>query len=147
MMRAGFSAISVAAIIWVAPAMAATSEQVAVEAAMLDSAAGWNEGDVDRFMSVYSDGPETSFVTKDGLLRGKAAMTVRYKTHYAFDDAAKRGVLTFTTLDFRLLDPTHALYIGQYLLTYGDGRTQTGPTSLVFAKEAGGWKIIADHSG
>lgn len=130
----------------VAPAVAQTGEQRAVEAAMTASAAGWNAGDIDRFMAIYSDRPETSFVTSDGLLRGKAAMAARYRQHYDFADAAKRGTLTFATLDFRLLDSTHALYIARYTLTYPDGKTQSGPTSLVFAKEAGDWRIIADHS-
>lgn len=125
---------------------AATSPEQAVIAAMADSAAGWNSGDVDRFMAVYSDSPETSFVVSDGLLRGKAAMTARYRARYNFDDATKRGTLTFETLDFRLLDPSHALYIARYTLTYADGKTQSGPTSLVFAKENGHWRIIADHS-
>lgn len=79
-------------------------------------------------------------------MRGKAAMIARYREKYDFGDPAKRGVLTFQTLDFRLLDPTHALYIARYTLTYPDGKTQSGPTSLVFAKEAKGWHIIADHS-
>ncbi len=135
-----------AAIALAAPAVAHPHEKHAVEAAMTASAAGWNKGDVNAFMAVYSEAPETSFVTREGLLRGKAAMITRYKARYSFDNPAKRGVLTFTTLDLRLLDPTHALYIGQYLLTYPDGKTATGPTSLIFAKEAGGWKIIADHS-
>ena len=134
------------AIMLAAPAVAHPPEKHQVEAAMTASAAGWNKGDVNAFMAVYSDTPATSFVTKEGLLRGKAAMTARYKARYSFDDPAKRGVLSFKTLDFRLLDPTHALYIGQYLLTYPGGRTATGPTTLMFAKEAGGWKIIADHS-
>lgn len=118
----------------------------AIIAAMQDSAAGWNAGDVNRFMAVYSNGAATSFVTEAGLVRGKAAMIERYKAKYDFADAAKRGTLTFKTLDFRLLDPTHALYIARYTLTYPDGKTQSGPTSLVFAKERGGWRIIADHS-
>ena len=128
-----------------APAVAHPPEKHQVEAAMTASAAGWNKGDVNAFMAVYSDDPTTSFVTKEGLLRGKAAMTGRYKARYSFDDPVKRGVLTFKTLDFRLLDAKHALYIGQYLLTYPGGKIATGPTTLVFAKEAGGWKIIADQ--
>lgn len=135
-----------AAIVLVAPAVAHPPEKHQVEAALTASAAGWNKGDVNAFMAVYSDAPTTSFVTREGLLRGKAAMAARYKARYSFDDAAKRGVLTFKTLDFRLLDPTHALYIGQYLLTYPGGKTATGPTTLIFAKEAGDWRIIADHS-
>ncbi len=144
-MRLGF--LVPLAIVLSAPVSAQAPDQQAVEVAMTDSAAGWNTGDIKRFMAVYSDAPETSFVTSGGILRGKAVMSARYVTKYSFDDPAKRGVLSFTTLDFRRLGPTHALYIGRYLLTYASGKTASGPTSLVFAKEKTGWKIIADHSG
>lgn len=145
-MRYGWAGAAALTMVWAVPVIAASAEQVAVEAAMADSAMGWNSGDLVRFMAVYSETPETSFVTREGVLRGKAVMSERYRTRYDFANAAKRGVLTFETLDFRLLDPNHALYIGRYTLTYTDGKTQSGPTSLVFAKETGGWKIIADHS-
>jgi uncharacterized protein (TIGR02246 family) len=124
----------------------ARSAQQAIERAMTESAAGWNAGDVERFMAIYSAAPETSFVVKDGLIRGKPAMIARYRERYDFSDAAKRGTLTFKTLDFRQLDPDHALYIGRYLLTYPDGKTASGPTTLIFAREHRGWRIIADHS-
>ncbi|CAN5622324.1 DUF4440 domain-containing protein [soil metagenome] len=126
---------------------APASAQHAVERAMADSAAGWNAGNVARFMAIYSAAPDTSFVVKDGLIRGKPAMIARYRERYDFADAAKRGTLTFTTLDFRELGPAHALYIARYLLTYPDGKTASGPTTLVFAREHGTWRIIADHSG
>jgi uncharacterized protein (TIGR02246 family) len=132
-----------------APAMArhpAPSVQREIEQAMTQSAAGWNAGDVQRFMAVYSTGPQTSFVVKDGLIRGKPAMIARYREKYDFGDPAKRGTLTFETLDFRRLGPDHALYIARYLLTYPGGKTASGPTTLVFARERGGWYIIADHS-
>ena len=120
--------------------------QRAIEQAMAASAAGWNAGDVDRFMGVYSDAPDTSFVAADGLIRGKPAMIARYRARYSFEDAAKRGALTFRTLDFRLLDAAHALYIARYQLSYPGGRSESGVTTLVFRKERGSWKIIADHS-
>ena len=131
------------------PAMArwsAPSVQQSIEEAMAESAAGWNAGDVERFMAIYSAEPQTSFVVKDGLIRGKPAMIARYRERYDFSDPAKRGTLTFTTLDFRQLDPSHALYIGRYLLTYPEGKTASGPTTLIFAREHDGWRIIADHS-
>ncbi len=132
-----------------APAMARhamPSVQRAIERAMTESAAGWNAGDVERFMAIYSATPQTSFVVKDGLIRGKPAMIARYRQRYDFGDPAKRGTLTFTTLDFRQLDPIHALYIGRYLLTYPGGKTASGPTTLILEHERGGWRIIADHS-
>jgi ketosteroid isomerase-like protein len=133
-----------------APTLAAAAEaspqQRSVEAVMADSAKGWNAGDVVRFMAAYSEAPETSFVTEEGLVRGKAAMIARYNAKYNFDDPAKRGVLSFQSVDFRLLDATHALYIGQWALTYPDGNSAKGYTSLVMALEKDGWRIVADHS-
>jgi ketosteroid isomerase-like protein len=131
------------------PAMArrsAPTVQQTIEGAMTESAAGWNAGDVERFMAIYSATPQTSFVVKDGLIRGKPAMIARYRERYDFSDPAKRGKLTFKTLDFRQLDASHVLYIGRYLLTYPDGKTASGPTTLIFARERDGWRIIADHS-
>lgn len=145
MSRLAYLAIP-AAIVFAAPAIAQSPEQTAVERAMADSAAGWNAGDVDRFMAIYSDDPQTSFVTATDLIRGKATMIGHYRAHYDFNDVAKRGTLSFTTADFRLLDPTHALYIARYKLTHPDGTSQQGPTSLIFRLEKGQWRIIADHS-
>lgn len=135
-----------AAIVLATPAMAHPPQKHAVERAMSDSAAGWNAGDMVRFMAIYSDDPLTSFVTADGLVRGRAAMAERYRKRYDFGNAAKRGTLAFKTLDFRLLDRTHALYIARYTLSYPTGKSQSGPTSLVFRLEKGKWRIIADHS-
>ena len=140
------------------PADAATVEgsaapqKAAIEAAMEDSAAGWNEGDMDRFLAIYSDAPDTSFVGSGGLVRGKPAMEERYREAYDWTqaDPAQRGPLSFETVDFRPLGEDHALYIGRYILTYADDREPAnGLTSLVFARdgtEVDNWKIIADYS-
>ena len=137
------------------PVEAATQERTAtpqladMEAAMEDSAAGWNEGDMDRFLTIYSDAPDTSFVGSGGLVRGKPAMEERYREAYDWSqtDPGERGTLSFETVDFRPLGRDHALYIGRYILTYADDREPaSGLTSLVFEHEHDGWKIVADHS-
>lgn len=125
------------------------SQQADIEAVMAGSAAGWNEGDMQRFLAIYSAAPETSFVSADGLLRGVGQMEARYRKAYDWSqaDPAERGVLSFETQDFRPLGDRHALYIGRYILTYPDGREPAnGLTSLVFAREGDSWRIIADHS-
>lgn len=126
--------------------VAADPAEWAIDAAMAQSVAGWNAGDIDRFMAVYSDDAATSFVAGDGLVRGKQAMAARYRAKYDFSDAAKRGALTIDRLDYRPLGAGYALYIGRYTLRYPDGHSASGPTSLVLHQEAGGWKIVADHS-
>ena len=97
-------------------------------------------------MAIYSDSPRASFVTSDGIVRGKAAMIARYRQRYDFGDAGKRGQLSFATVDFRRLGAGHALYVARYTLSYAGGKTDSGLTSLVFAQERGAWRIVADHS-
>ena len=139
------STFALAAIVLVAPAIASPEleAQAAVMAAMGDSAAGWNQGDLVRFTSIYAD--QASFVTSDGLVRGRTAIMARYAPRFVPD--AKRGTLAFEQLDFRLLDPDHALLIARYRLSFDGAKDQLGPTSLVFERVAGkGWLIVADHS-
>ena len=125
---------------------AAPSPQAAIEAALANSAAAWNAGDSARFMDLYSTAPDTSFVVPEGVVRGKQAIADHYAKTFALDDAAKRGTLSIETVDFRALGPDHALLIGRYHLRYPDKKEASGMTSVVFRKEAGGWKMIADHS-
>ena len=131
--------------------------QAEIETAMADSAAGWNEGDMARFLAIYSDAPETSFIGSSGLVRGKAAMEARYRDAYDWSkpEPAERGTLTFETQDVRPLGPDNALYIGRYILSFPEGSEKepaTGLTSLVFANERSddgadaAWRIVADHS-
>lgn len=134
-------------LLWIGLVVAAQQpEVVAIDAAMLQSVSGWNAGNIDAFMQIYSDLPETSFVAGTELVRGKSAMKARYQSKYDFLDPIKRGALTIERLDYRPLGPGYALYIGRYTLRYADGHTASGPTSLVLHREKGGWKIIADHS-
>lgn len=116
---------------------------------MRDSAAGWNAGDLDRFMAIYADDPATSFVTKDGLIRGKATIAARYAPSFAVKGGNSRGTLSFTFLDLRPIDADHALLTARYRLTPADPEAPAvkGPTTLLFRREGGGWKIVADHSG
>ena len=122
--------------------------KAAIEAAMRDSAAGWNAGDLDRFMAVYADDPATSFLTKDGLIRGKAAIAVRYAPSFRGGGNA-RGTLDFEFLDFRMVGPDHALLSARYRLTSAQAgkAVEQGPTSVLFRRTAAGWRIVADHSG
>jgi uncharacterized protein (TIGR02246 family) len=138
-------------IVCAAPAAAETpvdAARAAVMAAMTDSAAGWNAGDLGRFMAVYADAPTTTYVTGAGLAHGKAEIASHYRAYFGGAKSAERGKLSFDLLDFRLLDATHALLIARYTVSPAGTRTKawSGPTSLVFEKRAGGWKIVADHS-
>ncbi len=126
-----------------AAAPVAAGPQTAIVAAMEASAAGWSSGDMRRFLAVYAD--DAVFVTKQGLVRGKAAIAARYDKSYG-KDAAKRGRLSFRMLGFRRVDATHQMLWARWMLDYPGGKQDSGATSLLFERQAGGWKIVSDHS-
>ncbi len=126
-----------------ATAAPATDPRAGIERAMQDSAAAWTRGDIPRFLAVYAE--DAVFVTKTGLVRGKRAIAARYDAGYG-KDPRKRGALSFRMLGSRPIDPSHQMLWARWTLSYPGGRTDSGMTSLVFERQAGGWKIIADHS-
>lgn len=135
-----------AAIEATAPMRAPVSgDEAAILAAMADSAAGWDAGNLDRFMAVYAD--DAVFVTRKGLVRGKAAIAATYARSFAVGGNA-RGRLRFGEPAFRRLDPAHLVLWARWTLTpAGEGaKNETGMTSLVFERRREGWRIVADHS-
>lgn len=133
----------IAMLLAAAPLPPAADAQHAVEAALADSAAGWNRGDVPRFLALYAD--DAVFVTRQGLVRGRAAIAARYDRGYG-KDPAKRGQLSFRLLGQRAIDPAHRMLWARWTLTYPGGRRQSGMTSLVFERRGAAWKVVADHS-
>ena len=126
----------------IAVAAAPAMPQAAIAVAMADSAAGWNAGDLSRFMGVYAD--DAVYVTAKGLVGGKAAIADRYRASFA-RGRNSRGKLTFRMLGDRRIDPTHRLLFARWTLT-GATATETGMTTLLFERRPEGWRIIADHS-
>jgi uncharacterized protein (TIGR02246 family) len=145
--------LALLALVLIVPqAMAQENVRAEIEAAMFDSAKGWDAGDVDRFLAIYSDDPATSFTTSRGVARGKEGIRARYLVTYAKQFGAMRSAaptrLSFTFEELRPVGAGHVLLIARWkLVAPGDeAKAQTGMTSLLFRKEVGGWKIVADHS-
>lgn len=125
-------------------ATAAVTPQAAIDAAMTDSAAGWNAGDLPRFTAIYA--PDAVYVAGDKVVRGKAAITERYARSFA-NGGNTRGRLSFQPMAWRPLSAVHVLHIARWTLTPAAGTPpQTGLTTLLFERRKDGWKIISDHS-
>ena len=124
---------------------AATAMQAGVEAALNESGAGWNAGDLDRFVAVYA--PDATFVTPGGLIHGRATIADHYRRSFT-GGTNTRGRLTFETLGSRVIDPTHLLLWARWTLTPAGAaaRIDTGMTTLLFERRPEGWRIISDHS-
>lgn len=121
-----------------------SAPQAAILAAMTDSAAGWNAGDLDRFMGVYAD--DAVYVTGRGLVRGKAAIAETYRKSFAGGGNA-RGRLSFEQPVFRTIDKSHVLLWARWVLApAGEAKGESGMTTLLFERRPGGWRIVSDHS-
>jgi len=127
-----------------ATVVAPVNDEAALMAALWASAAGWNVGSLERFMSVYAD--DATFVTRSGrVARGRTQIAANYAASF-IGGANSRGRLSFEKLSYRGLGPDHAVLTARWTLTPAKGKAETGLTTLVFARQASGWKIVADHS-
>ena len=85
-----------------------SKDQADIDQVLQASAQDWSRGNLAAFMKSYEDSPDTTFITKDGLLKGGDAI----KSHYDRAYAAKRGAmgkLTLKIVDDRPLSPAYAL--------------------------------------
>lgn len=155
-------AVQAPAVVWAQPGQppvrrgllrrptAADSTALTDVRAMLErSAADWNRGDLDAFMSAYAPGEGTTFIGRRGIVRGPAEIRAGYAPRFA--PGVARGTLHFEQLEVDLLAPDVTNAIAYYVLsqrtTAGtDSTIARGPTSLVVRKLGGQWKIIHDHS-
>ena len=122
-----------------------TKDSIAIEQVLHDQQEAWNRGDIDTFMRGYLDSPDTTFIGKT-ISHGYQPILERYKKGYA--SRAAMGTLDFSEITVRMLGNDHAVVTGRYHLTRTaeGGGDASGIFSLIFEKEADGWRIIVDHT-
>ncbi len=117
-----------------------------IEKILKDSETAWNRGDLVTFASYYEDSPDTTFIGREVVRGGVAAILARYRRSYPTRDAM--GDLTFSEIDVRPLAEGVALATGKFSLhrnAAGGGDT-SGRFTLILKRTPKGWKIIHDHS-
>ena len=126
----------------------AASDREAAEREIVDmmtrSAAAWNRGDLDAFVSDYRPGVRTTYIGRSAVIRGPDPIRAVYAPRFA--PGAVRDSLSFEDTEVDLLAPGVANVISWYVLSRGDSVVRRGPTSLVMLREGGRWRIVHDHS-
>lgn len=133
-----------------------TEVPASVKQALDAQIAAWNRGDLDAFVSIYSE--DATFVSPEGIASGRAAVLARYKAKYP--DRRSMGTLSLEIRETRVI-------AGQEYSMHGDtllGRVQgasvaarwtlafegqpplTGSTLLVLRPRGDGWEIVQDAS-
>lgn len=141
MTRAGVAVLVLAACSAQAPSSSLENE---IETMLNKSAAAWNAGDLNAFLSDYAADSGTSFVSGGRVHYGYAWLRDNYAP--AFAPAATRDSLRFEEIASRPLGPTHALATARFVLFRGDSVTASGPFTLVLSRTGGRWLIVHDHT-
>ena len=128
-----------------APVPAPDAGAVATEIrAVLDStAAGWNRGDLDRYLWAYAE--STTVMGRGGVEHGIEAIR-RQMTAGFWKTGRPLQVLRYEHLEVRPLGPESALATGQYILSGNGLPDRTGWFTTVWARTTVGWRMIHDHS-
>ena len=108
------------------------------------SAADWNRGDLEGFMSDYAHDSATTFVDGGHAHRGWDFIRSRYVTRFA--PGASRDSLRFEEVAGRRLGERHALVTARFILFRDGQTTASGPFTLVLEQQSDGWKILHDHT-
>ncbi len=124
----------------------ALAQETGIRAMLDDSAAAWNRGDLEAFVSYYEDSPETTFVGGETVRGNREAILGRYQRAYPNLDSM--GTLKFSDIRVRPLTSEYAIVTGRFHLTRATaaGGDASGKYSLVVRKTSSGWKIIHDHT-
>ncbi len=133
----------------VLPAGAEESSPVAetaaeqITAVLFDSVAGWNAGDLERYMGAYWPSASLRFVSGGAVSYGWTTVLERYRLRYP--DTEAMGQLTFSEIDVTLLGDEAALVFGRWKLERATDEPE-GLFSLVLRRFPAGWRIVHDHT-
>jgi uncharacterized protein (TIGR02246 family) len=134
---------AIAVIITIAPPLQA-DDAADVKKVLDDQVVAWNKGDLEGFMKGYWKSPDLTFVSGKDITRGWQETLERYKKRYQAD-GKEMGKLTFSDVTVTELASGVALVTGKWELTLTK-ETVGGRYSLIFKKQADGWRIIHDHT-
>jgi len=114
-----------------------------VIAVIRDGEAGWNEGDIERFMQQYWQSDSMRFASGGVVAYGWQQVLERYQQGYP--DKATMGNLTFRDLDVTVLAADAAMVFGRWQL-HRKADAPAGLFTLILRRKPEGWRIVHDHT-
>ncbi|MBB2144375.1 DUF4440 domain-containing protein [Pedobacter sp. LMG 31464] len=111
---------------------------------MNEATVAWNKGDLDSYMALYS--PKATIMLTEGRA-GLKSIREMYEKYYFVDGKAKQE-LNYANYEVTMLDKNNAILTGIFILKANDKlKERKGTFTVIFTREANGWKILHDHSG
>ncbi len=135
--------VSITPLGWSGEARVSTASDAEIRKLIDGQTDAWNDGDLDRFMSVYWKSDSLASSAGGQLTRGWDATIRRYREHYP--DKTTMGQVAFTELEFLKLDQATVQVLGVWNLSR-ESDPIGGRFTLIFRKQCDGWKIVHDHT-
>lgn len=120
------------------------NEKVNIEKVLTKQTDAWNQVNLEQFMETYWKSDRLTFSGGGTTVRGWQATLDRYRKKYATAEAM--GKLHFDQLEVTILESKTGLVLGNWHLTFADGKQRGGNFSLVMHKLDDRWLIVHDHT-
>jgi ketosteroid isomerase-like protein len=119
------------------------SDAATIRATLDASAAGWNRGELQGYLSAYVD--SATAMGSTGLVRGVRGIEGQMRAGY-WRTGRPLQTLSFDHLEIRPIGPNQAIVTGQYILTGGGLTNRTGWFTTIWVRTPAGWRMVHDHS-
>lgn len=119
-------------------------DEAQMRAALVESAAAWNRGDLRGHLAIYDE--SVTAMTKSGPRPGIAPIEAAFRRSY-FRDGRPKQALRLENVAVRMLSADSALTTGRFVLSGGGEPEQSGWFTLAWLRTSSGWKVVHDHSG
>ena len=117
------------------------ADERAIRTVLAEQESAWDRGDIPGFMEGYAE--EICFFSRQGRTCGKQQVTDNYLKSYPNKEAM--GNLAFTIHEVAPVGDDHAWVAGLWELRR-TADTLDGGFSLLWQRQAEGWRILRDHS-
>lgn len=128
-----------------APPVPTGDPQTEIAAMLTRSAADWNRGDLNGFMSDYAHDSTVSYISQGHVQQGWQQLYDRYQTAY-FAAGKSRDSLTFEEIRARALTTDLAYVTARFTLLRRDSVVSSGPFTLILQRRGTRWTILHDHT-
>lgn len=122
---------------------AQTTDDVLIKNTLMEQAAAWNAGDLNRFMQTYWHNDSLMFIGKNGPTYGWENTLKNYQKSYP--DTAAMGKLNFDLISVKRLSVLYYSVVGKWHLKRTAGNLN-GAFTLLIKKIKKRWVIVQDHS-
>ena len=118
---------------------AQTNDDILIKNTLIEQAAAWNAGDLNRFMETYWHNDSLMFIGKNGPTYGWENTLKNYKKGYP--DTAAMGKLNFDLISVKRLSVLYYSVVGKWHLKRSIGDLN-GAFTLILKKIKKKWVIV-----